>query len=58
MGAWHFLDRRIEKVLLELDGACKRPVLVGRANAASPATGLARTHAAQQEALVKQALGL
>ena len=58
MGAWHFVDRRIEKLLEDLGGASRRPVLVGRANAASPATGMARVHATQQETLVKQALGL
>jgi 2-oxoglutarate dehydrogenase E1 component len=58
MGAWTFVDRRIEKVLARLDGAAKRPVYCGRAEAASPATGLSRTHAAEQAALVKQALGV
>jgi 2-oxoglutarate dehydrogenase E1 component len=60
MGAWHFLDRRIEQVLDCMGGsmAAKRPVYVGRKSAASPATGLARTHAAEQAALVKQALGI
>ena len=58
MGAWNFVDRRIEGVLSKLDIAAKRPAFVGRDNAASPATGLARVHQAQQEALVKQALGV
>ncbi|MEE3503154.1 2-oxoglutarate dehydrogenase E1 component [Acidiphilium acidophilum] len=60
MGAWHFLDRRIEQVLDCTGGAmtAKRPAYVGRKSAASPATGLARTHAAEQAALVKQALGI
>jgi 2-oxoglutarate dehydrogenase E1 component len=58
MGAWSFVDRRIEKVLIR--NACKatRPAYVGRDAAASPATGLARTHQAQQTALVATALGL
>ncbi|MCW8307544.1 2-oxoglutarate dehydrogenase E1 component [Acidiphilium sp. PA] len=60
MGGWHFVDRRIEHVLECLgDGMkAKRPVYVGRTPAASPATGLAKTHAAEQAALVKQALGV
>ncbi len=58
MGAWHFVDRRLETVLSKLDIKARRPVYVGRENAASPATGLARVHQAQQEALVKKALGL
>ncbi|MBV9117280.1 MAG: 2-oxoglutarate dehydrogenase E1 component, partial [Acetobacteraceae bacterium] len=57
MGAWGFVDRRIEKVLGGLDGAAKRPSYAGRPAAASPATGFARTHAAEQAALVAGALG-
>jgi 2-oxoglutarate dehydrogenase E1 component len=57
MGAWSFVDRRIEKVLSRLDGAAKRPRYAGRVEAASPATGFARTHAAEQAALVADALG-
>ena len=58
MGAWTFVDRRIERVLGRIEGKARRPVYVGRDAAASPATGLAKTHAAQQAALVAQALGL
>jgi 2-oxoglutarate dehydrogenase E1 component len=57
MGAWSFVDRRIEKVLVALDGTAKRPRYAGRVEAASPATGLARVHAAEQAALVADALG-
>jgi 2-oxoglutarate dehydrogenase E1 component len=56
MGAWQFLDRRIEGVLAGLSGKAQRPTFVGRREAASPATGLARTHNAEQKALVTQAL--
>jgi 2-oxoglutarate dehydrogenase E1 component len=52
-GAWTFVDRRLEKVL----GGERRPRYVGREAAASPATGSARAHAAQQAALVAEALG-
>jgi 2-oxoglutarate dehydrogenase E1 component len=58
MGAWTFMDRRIEGVLKTLDIKAKRPDYVGRDDAASPATGLARIHQQQQEALVRAALGL
>jgi 2-oxoglutarate dehydrogenase E1 component len=58
MGAWNYADRRIEGVLVQLGGAAKRPSYVGRPASASPATGLAKVHAAQQEALVRQALGV
>jgi 2-oxoglutarate dehydrogenase E1 component len=56
MGAWNYVDRRLEKVLAGLNGAAKRPRYVGREAAASPATGSARAHAAQQAALVSAAL--
>ena len=45
MGAWNFVDRRIETVLGGLDSKAKRPAYVGREAAASPATGSARAHA-------------
>ena len=58
MGAWTFVDRRIEKVLMALGGKATRPIYAGRDDAASPATGLAKVHAQQQAALVRDALGL
>jgi 2-oxoglutarate dehydrogenase E1 component len=58
MGAWTYMDRRIERVLQALGGAAKRPRYVGREEAASPATGLAKAHQEQQQALVREALGL
>ena len=58
MGAWSFVDRRIEKVLAEINIAAKRPTYVGRHEAASPATGLAKVHAAEQAALVRAALSI
>ncbi|MGE5271953.1 MAG: 2-oxoglutarate dehydrogenase E1 component [Thiohalocapsa sp.] len=56
MGAWNFVDRRIERVLAGLDGAGKRPRFVGRAEAASPATGLFKRHVEEQTKLVRDAL--
>lgn len=58
MGAWSFVDRRIEAVLGAIGHGHARPVYAGRKAAASPATGLAKTHAAEQTALVAEALGL
>ncbi|MDE8346101.1 MAG: 2-oxoglutarate dehydrogenase E1 component, partial [Acidocella sp.] len=55
-GGWTFVDRRIEGVLTCLDNAARRPRYVGRKAAASPATGLAKTHIAEQTALVNEAL--
>jgi 2-oxoglutarate dehydrogenase E1 component len=56
MGAWNFVDRRIEQILGGLDVAAKRPRFVGRAEAASPATGLFKRHVEQQGQLVSDAL--
>jgi 2-oxoglutarate dehydrogenase E1 component len=58
MGGWNFVDRRLERVLAIVGGAAKRPRYVGRVAAASPATGLAKVHAAEQAALVREALTL
>jgi len=57
MGAWQFIDRHIEGSLAHIEIRAKRPHYVGRKSAASPATGLARTHAREQVALVSEALG-
>jgi 2-oxoglutarate dehydrogenase E1 component len=56
MGAWNFVDRRLERVLSGLDIAVKRPRFVGRAEAASPATGLFKRHVEEQAQLVADAL--
>jgi len=58
MGAWTFLDRRLEAVLIEAQLQAKRPVYVGRPEAASPATGLLSRHLFEQNLLVSQALNL
>ena len=55
-GAWHFVDRRIERALGGIDVKAKRPIYIGRAEAASPATGSARTHLKEQADLVDRAL--
>jgi 2-oxoglutarate dehydrogenase E1 component len=56
MGAWTFVDRRIEALLTEVGGKASRPVYAGRPEAASPATGLAKRHAREQAKLVDDAL--
>jgi 2-oxoglutarate dehydrogenase E1 component len=58
MGAWSFVDRRIEKVLGRQDTRVRRPAYVGRDAAASPATGSARAHAREQATLVAAAIGI
>lgn len=58
MGAWTFLDRRLEDVLVEANIKSKRPIYVGRPEAASPATGLISRHILEQNLVVNQALDL
>jgi len=58
MGAWHFLDRRIEAVLAKSKNKNSRPTYVGRKEAASTATGLLSRHKIEQDLIVNTALGL
>ncbi|MEP4036838.1 2-oxoglutarate dehydrogenase E1 component [Pseudophaeobacter sp.] len=55
-GAWTFIEPNIEWVLSRIKAKHTRPVYIGRATSASPATGLASQHKAQQAALVNDAL--
>ena len=57
-GAWFFVQNRIEEALTAAGHKGMRPSYAGREEAASPATGFAARHQAQQEALVSVALGL
>jgi 2-oxoglutarate dehydrogenase E1 component len=56
MGAWFFVDRRIENVLSGLKHKAGRPRYVGRHEMAATATGLLRRHNQEQAALIEQAL--
>ncbi|MGI3186209.1 2-oxoglutarate dehydrogenase E1 component [Nioella aestuarii] len=55
-GAWGFVEPNIEWVLSRIGAKHTRPVYAGRSATASPATGLASQHKAQQAALVNDAL--
>ena len=55
-GAWTFVEPNIEWVLTRIKADYSRPRYVGRTASASPATGLASQHKAQQAALVNEAL--
>jgi 2-oxoglutarate dehydrogenase E1 component len=52
MGGWTFIEQRLEKLLPR----CERPIYVGRAPSASPATGSYSIHQAEQTKLVTEAL--
>ena len=56
MGAWSFIEHRIEDALTAIKVAAKRPRYVGRPEAASPATGLYKRHNLEQMKLVDEAL--
>jgi 2-oxoglutarate dehydrogenase E1 component len=58
MGAWNFIDRRLENVMVELKMPALRPRYVGRPGSAAPATGLMKRHLKEQKALVDEALTL
>jgi 2-oxoglutarate dehydrogenase E1 component len=56
MGAWTFVEHRLEDVLKAINVAAKRPRYVGRPEAASPATGQYKRHNQEQAKLVSDAL--
>ena len=56
-GGWFFVEPFIEECLADAGVAPKRPRYAGRIAAASPATGLAKRHQAEQGALIAEALG-
>lgn len=58
MGAWDFVDARLEKLLLSIGTKHTRPLYVGREAAASPATGSLSRHLKEQQKLVDHALDL
>ena len=58
MGGWSFVAPRLEEVMTRINMTLKRPVYVGRIEAASPATGLMSRHITEQKRLVDEALTL
>ena len=57
-GGWFFVEPFIEESLADAKCHVRRARYAGRKASASPATGLASRHAAEQAALVADALGL
>jgi 2-oxoglutarate dehydrogenase E1 component len=55
-GGWSYVEPNLEWVLTRIGAKHTRPRYAGRAASASPATGLASQHKAQQNALVNDAL--
>ena len=58
MGAWSFIDRRLEEVMISSNCKQTRPIYIGRPEAASPATGTISRHIREQKLLVSKALML
>jgi len=56
MGSWSYIQEPLEEVLVKLELPVQRPRYAGRRASAATATGLASKHAAEQTALVEQAL--
>jgi 2-oxoglutarate dehydrogenase E1 component len=55
-GGWAYIEPNLEWVLTRIGAKHTRATYAGRAASASPATGLASRHKAEQEALVSDAL--
>ena len=58
MGAWTFVDQRLEALLTNLKHPAKRPRYVGRSEMAATATGLYKRHNKEQADLVNAALSV
>jgi 2-oxoglutarate dehydrogenase E1 component len=56
-GAWLFVEDLLVQCLADAGFTGMRPQYAGRGSSASPATGLAKRHAAEQAALIAAALG-
>ncbi len=56
MGAWTFVDRKIEKVLSNCNIKGKRPTYIGRPEAAATACGYMKVHKHQQDKIIEEAL--
>ena len=56
-GAWSFVENLLEESLSDAGFGHLRPIYAGRSASASPATGLAKRHVAEQAALIAFALG-
>jgi 2-oxoglutarate dehydrogenase E1 component len=56
MGAWSYVDRKIEEVLRLVGNGCRWPTCISRPDCASTAIGTADEHNADQAELVRRAV--
>ncbi len=56
MGAWHYLDHKIEKALLDVGNGTKWPRCIGRPENPSTAIGTTSEHEADQQRLAEMAV--
>ena len=57
MGAWHYIDRKVEKILRTIGSTAEWPSCISRPASASTAIGTNDEHVADQARLVAQATG-
>ena len=56
MGAWSYIEHKIENCLTSMGHKNYRPQYIGRTRAASPSAGYQKMHIREQEKLIKQAI--
>lgn len=56
MGAWYYIENKIENCLNDIKHKNSRPKFVGRAESASPSAGYLKMHNLEQTNLIKHAL--
>ena len=57
MGAYHFVEPRINKVLGDINHQCKNLVYIGRDSSASPAVGYMKLHVVESAKLLQDVFG-
>ncbi len=58
MGAWSYIEPKIEAVLKAIGAAVQRPRYIGRPESAATATGLLATHEREKESLIEAVFSL
>ena len=56
MGAWRFVEERIEETLVSISHKALRPKYIGRREAASPSAGYQKIHNIEQEKIIEQVM--